>query len=92
LPPGACGVRILYSWKQYLYSSTGTASTWFHLMLVFGVVEDSLLVTLDAVNNVLRIKDYVRGTGDKSCGTMDCPTANLTTYFGTTTTHRAVAN
>jgi hypothetical protein len=35
----------------------------------------------------LRIKDYVRGTGGTSCGTIDCPTTDLTNYAGTTTTH-----
>jgi hypothetical protein len=74
-------------WKQYLYNSTGTGSTWFHLMQAFGVVENNPLVTLDAVSETVRIKDYVRGTGGKSCGTVACPTMDLSSYCGTTTSH-----
>ncbi|KAF7351871.1 DOMON domain-containing protein [Mycena venus] len=86
-PQLSAGIEFSYTWKQYLYSSTGTGTTWFHLMQVFGVVEDNPLVTLDAVSGALRIKDYVRGTGGSLCGTIDCPTTNLTNYDGTTATH-----
>ncbi|KAF8173519.1 hypothetical protein K438DRAFT_133650 [Mycena galopus ATCC 62051] len=51
-----------YTWKQYLYPSTGTGDdTWFHLMQAFGVEERGPLVTLDAEGGMLRVKDYVRG-------------------------------
>ncbi|KAJ7915737.1 hypothetical protein B0H13DRAFT_1610124 [Mycena leptocephala] len=62
-----------YTWKQYLYASIGTSSTWFHIMQTFGEVENSPLVTLDVVSDTLRIKDHVRGTGGKSCCTVACP-------------------
>lgn len=47
-PQISAGIEFSYTWKQYLYSSTGTSTTWFHIMQVFGVVEDNPLVTLDA--------------------------------------------
>ncbi|KAJ7500528.1 hypothetical protein B0H11DRAFT_1908958 [Mycena galericulata] len=87
-PQLAAGTAYSYTWKQYLYSSTSTGSTWFHIMQAFGVVEDDPLVTLDAVSDTLRIKDYVRGTGGPSCGSAPCPITNLTNYHGTTTTHQ----
>ncbi|KAJ7218256.1 hypothetical protein B0H12DRAFT_329232 [Mycena haematopus] len=86
-PQVSAGTQFAYTWKQYLYSSTGTGSTWFHIMQAFGVVEDNPLVTLDAVSGTLRIKDYVRGTGGPSCGSVACPTTNLSNYHGVTTTH-----
>ncbi|KAF7354012.1 DOMON domain-containing protein [Mycena venus] len=86
-PQVSAGTAFAYTWKQYLYASTGTGSTWFHLMQAFGVSEDGPLVTLDAVSDTLRIKDYVRGTGGTSCGSAACPTTDLANYHGTTTTH-----
>ncbi|KAF7374270.1 DOMON domain-containing protein [Mycena sanguinolenta] len=86
-PQVSAGTEFAYSWKQYLYSSTGTGSTWFHIMQAFGVSENNPLVTLDAVSGTLRIKDYVRGTGGPSCGSIACPTTDLANYHGTTTTH-----
>ncbi|KAJ6483859.1 hypothetical protein C8R47DRAFT_1217544 [Mycena vitilis] len=62
-PQVSAGTAFSYTWKQYLYSSTGTGSTWFHIMQAFGVSENNPLVTLDAESGTLRIKDYVRGTG-----------------------------
>ncbi|KAJ7142483.1 hypothetical protein C8R44DRAFT_865821 [Mycena epipterygia] len=86
-PQVSAGTEYSYTWKQYLYSSTGTGSTWFHIMQAFGVSEDGPLVTLDAEAGTLRIKDYVRGTGGTSCGSAACPTTNLDNYHGTTTMH-----
>ncbi|KAJ7473370.1 hypothetical protein FB451DRAFT_1133895 [Mycena latifolia] len=86
-PQVAAGTAFAYTWKQYLYSSTGTGTTWFHIMQAFGVVENNPLVTLDAVSSTLRIKDYVRGTGGPSCGSIACPSTDLDNYHGTTTTH-----
>ncbi|KAJ7936579.1 hypothetical protein B0H13DRAFT_1589569 [Mycena leptocephala] len=86
-PQMPAGMEFNYTWKQYLYSTTGTGKTWFHLMQVFGVAENGPLVTLDAVDDVLRIKDYVRGTGGSSCGITVCPTVNIEDYYGTTTIH-----
>ncbi|KAJ7502244.1 hypothetical protein B0H11DRAFT_2223717 [Mycena galericulata] len=50
------------------------------------------LVTLDAVSDTLCIKDYVRGTGGKSCGSMTCPTTNLSSYLESTMTHTISGN
>ncbi|KAF8195211.1 hypothetical protein K438DRAFT_1968541 [Mycena galopus ATCC 62051] len=86
-PQVSAGTSFSYTWKQYLYSSTGTGSTWFHIMQAFGVSENGPLVTLDAESGTLRIKDYVRGTGGTSCGSAACPTTNLANYHGQTTTH-----
>ncbi|KAJ7654280.1 hypothetical protein B0H17DRAFT_1146777 [Mycena rosella] len=33
--PVSAGTAFSYTWKQYLYASTGTGSTWFHIMQVF---------------------------------------------------------
>ncbi|KAF7376937.1 DOMON domain-containing protein [Mycena sanguinolenta] len=80
-PPVFAGTPFAYTWKHYLYESTGTGSdTWFHLMQAFGVAENGPLVTLDAENGVLRIKDYVRGS-------TGCPRTKLEEYHGKTTTH-----
>ncbi|KAJ7613838.1 hypothetical protein DFH06DRAFT_1063593 [Mycena polygramma] len=87
-PQTSSGTSFSHSWKHYLYSSTGTGSTWFHVMQAFGVSENSPLVTLDAEGTTLRIKDYVRGTGGASCGSADCPTTALSNYHGQTTTHQ----
>ncbi|KAJ7084612.1 hypothetical protein B0H15DRAFT_802374 [Mycena belliarum] len=86
-PQLTAGESFSYTWKQYLYSSTGTGSTWFHIMQAFGVSENSPLVTLDAVSGTLRIKDYVRGSGGSSCGAASCPKTDLANYHGKTTTH-----
>ncbi|KAJ7054421.1 hypothetical protein C8F01DRAFT_1163296 [Mycena amicta] len=86
-PQVAAGQSFSYTWKQYLYSSTGTGSTWFHLMQAFGVSENGPLVTLDAESGQLRVKDYVRGTGGTSCGSVTCPSTSLSNYQGTTATH-----
>ncbi|KAJ7192698.1 hypothetical protein GGX14DRAFT_506315 [Mycena pura] len=86
-PQVSAGTPFTYTWKHYLYASTGTGSTWFHIMQAFGVSENGPLVTLDAEAGTLRIKDYVRGTGGASCGSVTCPTTNLANYHGTTTTH-----
>nr|GAT54831.1 predicted protein [Mycena chlorophos] len=88
-PQVDAGVEFSYTWKQYLYSSTGTGTTWFHLFQAFGVEEDSPLITLDAEKDELMIKDYVRGTGGPQCGDVTCPVTDLSNYHGTTTTHTA---
>ncbi|KAJ6599449.1 hypothetical protein B0H10DRAFT_2084599 [Mycena sp. CBHHK59/15] len=81
------GKTFSYAWKQYLYASTGTGSTWFHIMQAFGVEENAPLVTLDAEGGTLRFKDYVRGTGGSQCGSVVCPTTDLGNYHGKTATH-----
>ncbi|KAJ7364868.1 hypothetical protein DFH08DRAFT_766590 [Mycena albidolilacea] len=86
-PQVSAGTAFTYTWKQYLYSSVGIGSTWFHLMQAFGVSENNPLVALDAVDGTLRIKDYVRGTGRPSCGSVACPSTDLANYHGTTTMH-----
>ncbi|KAJ7654282.1 hypothetical protein B0H17DRAFT_1146779 [Mycena rosella] len=53
-PQVSAGTAFSYTWKQYLYASTGTGSTWFHIMQAFGVSEDNPLVTLDAEVGTLR--------------------------------------
>ncbi|KAJ7290338.1 hypothetical protein C8J57DRAFT_991259, partial [Mycena rebaudengoi] len=88
-PQVNAGVPFSYTWKQHLYASTGSsASTFFHLMQVFGVAEKNPLVTLDAVGANMRIRDYVRGTGGSSCGASACPTTALDDYRGKTMMHR----
>ncbi|KAF7291879.1 DOMON domain-containing protein [Mycena indigotica] len=74
-PQTSAGQSFSYTWKQYFYSSTGTGSTWFHLMQAFGISENAPL-------------DYVRGTGGSSCGSATCPATSLDNYHGLTTTHK----
>ncbi|KAF8195209.1 hypothetical protein K438DRAFT_1968539 [Mycena galopus ATCC 62051] len=71
------GKAFSCTWKQDLYTSTGTGGTWLHLIQAFSVSENDLLVTLDAEGGILRIEDYVRGFSG-------CPTTSLA---GTTITH-----
>ncbi|KAF8173520.1 hypothetical protein K438DRAFT_1610724, partial [Mycena galopus ATCC 62051] len=86
-PELAAGTAFSYTWKQYLYASTGTSSSFFHIMQAFSESDGEPLVTLDAVNGDLSIKDYVRGDGEASCGAATCPTTDLANYHGKTTTH-----
>ncbi|KAJ6512547.1 hypothetical protein C8R45DRAFT_813063 [Mycena sanguinolenta] len=78
-PKVSAGTQFTYTWKQYLYASTGTGSSWFHIMQAFGSNEDGPLVTLDAVSGTLGIKNYFRDTAG--------PTTDLANYHGKTTTH-----
>ncbi|KAJ7721460.1 hypothetical protein B0H16DRAFT_1602444 [Mycena metata] len=81
-PTVAAGTRFSYSWKQYLDPATGSSTHFFHLMQVFGVPENNPIVTLDVLNNTLKIVDYVSTT----CGGV-CPTTPLSNYLGKYTTH-----
>ncbi|KAJ6590193.1 hypothetical protein DFH09DRAFT_908965 [Mycena vulgaris] len=71
-----------YSWKQYLDSSAGSSTHFFHLMQVFGISEAGPIVALDALSNQLKIVDFT----DTTCGST-CPTTALSNYLGKYTTH-----
>ncbi|KAJ6493381.1 hypothetical protein C8R45DRAFT_900784 [Mycena sanguinolenta] len=86
-PTLALGASFSYTWKQYLYASTGTSTSFFHLMQLFDDTAGEPVITLDAVSGTVVIHDYVRGNGEASCGAAACPTTNITNYHGTTTTH-----
>ncbi|KAF7304535.1 hypothetical protein HMN09_00856200 [Mycena chlorophos] len=86
-PNLALGASFSYTWKQYLYASTGTSSSFFHLMQLFDDTAGEPVITLDAVNGLVEIHDYVRGDGESSCGFAACPSSNITNYHGTTVTH-----
>nr|GAT52645.1 predicted protein [Mycena chlorophos] len=86
-PNLALGASFSYTWKQYLYASTGTSSKFFHLMQLFDDAAGEPVITLDAVNGQIQIHDYVRGNGEASCGSAACPSTNIANYHGTTVTH-----
>ncbi|KAF7304073.1 hypothetical protein MIND_00638800 [Mycena indigotica] len=86
-PTLALGASFSYAWKQYLYASTGTSTHFFHLMQLFDDTAGSPVITLDAVNDMVSIHDYVRGDGESSCGSAACPTTAIANYHGTTVTH-----
>lgn len=56
-------------------------------MQLFDDTAGEPVVTLDAVNGMVAIRDYVRGDGEASCGAAACPTTDIANYHGTTTTH-----
>ncbi|KAJ7210082.1 hypothetical protein GGX14DRAFT_394878 [Mycena pura] len=85
--PSSLGASFSYTWKQYLYASTGTGTSFFHLMQLFDDTAGEPVVTLDAVSGTVAIHDFVRGDGEASCGAKACPTTDITNYHGTTTTH-----
>ncbi|KZS93859.1 hypothetical protein SISNIDRAFT_410813 [Sistotremastrum niveocremeum HHB9708] len=78
------GSSYSFQWKQWLSSSVGTSTHFFHLMQVFDETADGPVVTLDAVSNKLSIKDYATARTD--CGGT-CPSVALTNYNGITTLH-----
>ncbi|KAJ6569884.1 hypothetical protein B0H10DRAFT_2238139 [Mycena sp. CBHHK59/15] len=86
-PQQSAAESFAYTWKHYLDPSTGSGTTFFHLMQAFGVVEGSPLVTLSVAKGNVVIKDYVRGTGGPQCGTIACPNIPMSQYTGLTTSH-----
>ncbi|KAJ7063991.1 hypothetical protein C8F01DRAFT_1130052 [Mycena amicta] len=83
----ASGASFSYTWRQYLYASTGTSTHFFHLMQLFDEVASTPVITLDAVSGTVSIHDFVRGDGEASCGAALCPTTDIANYHGTTVTH-----
>ncbi|KAH7104252.1 hypothetical protein BKA62DRAFT_615172 [Auriculariales sp. MPI-PUGE-AT-0066] len=80
-PAKADGEAFAYHWRMYLSSKTGTNSSFFHLMQV--ISRDSSpepVVTLDAVNNMVLIKDTRRPDGTK-------PSIPLDQFTDRTTVH-----
>ncbi|KAF7362464.1 hypothetical protein MVEN_00594000 [Mycena venus] len=82
-PTVSSGQSFSYSWKQYLDSSTGSSTHFFHLMQVFGIPESGPIVALDALSGNLKIVDFT----NSSCGLLPCPSTPLSNYLGKHTTH-----
>ncbi|TRM63165.1 hypothetical protein BD626DRAFT_402951 [Schizophyllum amplum] len=82
-PWAVAGEKHTYSWKQYLYSSTGTGSTFFHLMQVFDNNSGNPVVTLDARNGKVQMESQTL------CGS-GCPSIPISSYTDRTTVHTMV--
>ncbi|KAF5375908.1 hypothetical protein D9615_008163 [Tricholomella constricta] len=83
LSPGAAdGVTQKFKWRYYLSSTVGTSSKFFHLMQLFSRGDGSPIITLDAVNGQIKIKDYKR-----DCVTTGCPSIPLASFTDRTTVH-----
>ncbi|KAK0449402.1 hypothetical protein EV421DRAFT_1900092 [Armillaria borealis] len=71
-PAVADGTTQKFKWRFYLSSQTKTTKNFFHLMQVLsrgdGSEDAEPVVTLDAVNDRIMIKDYVR-----DCDVTGCP-------------------
>ncbi|KAJ7215422.1 hypothetical protein GGX14DRAFT_608302 [Mycena pura] len=87
-PPRASATSSTsYTWKQYLYASTGTGTSFFYLMQLFDDTAGEPVMTLDAVSGTVTIHDFVHGDGEASCGAKACPTTDIANYYETTTTY-----
>ncbi|KAF5375953.1 hypothetical protein D9615_008154 [Tricholomella constricta] len=83
LTPGAAdGVTQKFKWRYYLSSTVGTSTKFFHLMQLFSRGDGSPIITLDAVNGQIKIKDYKR-----DCLTTGCPAIPLASFTDRTTVH-----
>ncbi|TRM63166.1 hypothetical protein BD626DRAFT_583624 [Schizophyllum amplum] len=80
VPHGAAGETRTYSWKMYLYSSTGSGSSFFHLMQVLDYVTLQPVVTLDARKGNVQIES---STLCKS----GCPKIPMSAFTDRTTLH-----
>lgn len=70
-----------FSWRQYFPETIGTSSntsSFFHLMQIFNVDIDYPVLTLDAFDDKIMIKDF---SGDKCKN--HCPSAPIDWYTGT---------
>ena len=79
-PNNAAGETHTYSWKQYLYSSTGSGSTFFHLMQILDYNTLQPVITLDARNGRVQVES----TNLCKSG---CPSIPMASYTDRTTVH-----
>ncbi|KAL1746626.1 hypothetical protein HDZ31DRAFT_33777 [Schizophyllum fasciatum] len=80
VPYGAAGETRTYSWKQYLYSSTGSGSSFFHLMQVLDYNTLQPVITLDARNGRVQIES-------STLCRSGCPSIPMSSYTDRTTLH-----
>lgn len=81
-PGVADGTTQKFKWRFYLSSQTGTTKNFFHLMQVLSRGDGGPIVTLDAVNDRIMIKDYKR-----DCDVTECPSIPLDRFTDRTTVH-----
>ncbi|GLB42832.1 hypothetical protein LshimejAT787_1202810 [Lyophyllum shimeji] len=85
LTPGAAdGTKHSFEWKYYLPSSVGTSNHFFHLMqlLTRGGGRAGPVISLDASNGKIVIRDYKR-----DCASTKCPSIPLSSFTDRTTLH-----
>ncbi|KAL1708865.1 hypothetical protein EV121DRAFT_276817 [Schizophyllum commune] len=80
VPYAAAGETHTYSWKQYLYSSTGSGSTFFHLMQILDYNTLQPVIMLDARNGRVQVES----TNLCKSG---CPSIPMASYTDRTTVH-----
>ncbi|KAK0185749.1 hypothetical protein F5146DRAFT_1144254 [Armillaria mellea] len=80
IPGVADGTTQKFKWRFYLSSQTGTTKNFFHLMQVLSRGDGGPIVTLDAVNDRIMIKDYKR-----DCDVTECPSIPLDRFTDRTT-------
>ncbi|KAJ3810166.1 hypothetical protein EV368DRAFT_80721 [Lentinula lateritia] len=78
----AAGTTHKYQWSYYLKSPVGTSTHFFHLMQLFSRDDGGPILTLDAINGVIAIKDNYR-----DCSKTGCPSIPLNTFTDKTTIH-----
>ncbi|KAJ3930891.1 MAG: hypothetical protein NXY57DRAFT_272370 [Lentinula lateritia] len=78
----AAGSTHKYQWSYYLKSPVGTTTHFFHLMQLFSRDDGGPILTLDAINGVIAIKDNYR-----DCSKTGCPSIPLSTFTDKTTIH-----
>lgn len=81
-PGVADGTTQKFKWRFYLSSQTKTTKNFFHLMQVLSRGDGGPIVTLDAVNDRIMIKDYKR-----DCDVTGCPSIPLDRFTDRTTVH-----
>ncbi|KAL1746625.1 hypothetical protein HDZ31DRAFT_81101 [Schizophyllum fasciatum] len=94
VPWAAAGETHTYGWKMYLYGSTGTGSSFFHLMQVFDDTTGMPVVTLDARNGRVGIESQTLCQSSSGGGlfgggstTNNCPSIPLSQFVDRTTQH-----
>ncbi|KAJ3890758.1 hypothetical protein GG344DRAFT_77567 [Lentinula edodes] len=78
----AVGTTHKYQWSYFLKSPVGTSTHFFHLMQLFSRDDGGPILTLDAINGVIAIKDNYR-----DCSKTGCPSIPLSTFTDKTTIH-----
>ncbi|KAK0222108.1 hypothetical protein IW262DRAFT_1271895, partial [Armillaria fumosa] len=81
-PGVADGTTQKFKWRFYLSSQTKTTKNFFHLMQVLSRGDGGPIVTLDAVNDSIMIKNYKR-----DCDVTGCPSIPLDRFTDRTTVH-----
>ncbi|KAJ3986592.1 hypothetical protein F5890DRAFT_1552171 [Lentinula detonsa] len=81
-PSAAAGTTHRYRWSYFLQSPVGTSTHFFHLMQLFSRDDGGPILTLDAINGVIAIKDNYR-----DCSKTGCPSIPLSAFTDKTTIH-----